>query len=227
MSILSGYKGQQKTVLVVDDGPSNRAIFDHTLSSLNFRVVEACDGKEGIEIAMTEHPSLILMDLMMPIMNGLQATENLRRTPEFKNTIIIATSVCIFEQDKKKGLQAGCNDFLEKPVVEKKLFALLVKYLKLEWTYGINDQKSNQANKDIPFVPPSQADLKQLYEAAILNRMQQVKDWSKNIKALDKKYTPFADKVHALAIAFEVEEIMDLCEEHLNPYSGLVRQVFD
>ena len=124
MSILSGYKGEQKTVLVVDDGPSNRAIFDHTLSSLNFRVVEACNGKECIEIAMTERPLLILMDLMMPIMNGLQATENLRRTPEFKNTIIIATSVCIFEQDKKKGLQAGCNDFLEKPVVEKKLFAL-------------------------------------------------------------------------------------------------------
>jgi CheY-like chemotaxis protein len=216
MSILSGYKGKQKTALVVDDGPSNRAILGNMLNSLNFRVVEACDGKEGIEIAVTEHPSLILMDLMMPMMDGFQATANLRQMPEFQNTIIIATSVCIFEEDKKKGHQAGCNDFLPKPIEEKKLLALLVKYLKLEWTYGPNDPKSTPAHKDIPLIPPSQADLKQLYEAAILSKMEQVKDWSKNIKALDKKYLPFADKVHALAIAFEVEEIMILCEEHLN-----------
>jgi len=218
MSILSGYKGKQKTVLVVDDGPSNRAVLGNMLHSLNFRVVEACNGKEGIEIAVTEHPLLILMDLMMPMIDGFQATANLRRMPEFKNTIIIATSVCIFEEDKKKGLQAGCDDFLPKPIEEKKLFALLVKYLKLEWTYSSNDPKSTKKNKDIPLIPPPQADLKQLYEAAILSRMEQVKDWSKNLKALDKKYQPFADKVHALAIVFAVEEIMKLCEEHLNPW---------
>jgi CheY-like chemotaxis protein len=218
MSILSAYKEKQKTALVVDDGPSNRAILGNMLHSLNFRVVEACDGKEGMEVALTEHPSLILMDLRMPIIDGFQATANLRQMPEFKDTIIIATSVSIFGEDKEKVFQAGCNDFLPKPVEEKILLALLVKYLKLEWTDSPIETTSNQTNKEIPFISPSQADLKQLYEAAILSRskMEQIKKWSKNIKTLDKKYIPFANKVHALAIAFEIEEIMNLCEEHLN-----------
>jgi len=158
------------------------------------------------------------MDLMMPIMGGVQATINLRQIPEFKNTIIIATSVCIFEQDKKKGLEAGCNDFLSKPIEEKNLYALLVKHLKLEWIYSSIEKKWNPINKDIPFIIPSQEYLMQLYEAAIRNRMEQAKDWSKHIKTLDEKYVPFANKVHALAITSNVEEIMSLCEEHLSPF---------
>ena len=78
---VTGYRGPRKKVLVIDDVPENRALIIDYLEPLDFMVSEAADGRAGIEAAQVVRPDLILMDNVMPVMNGLEATRRLRRTP--------------------------------------------------------------------------------------------------------------------------------------------------
>ncbi len=117
---------QQKTILVAEDNDSNYLLI-HTLLKKHCHPVRACNGVEAVEKFRELHPDLILMDIKMPKMNGLDATRVIRK---FSTEVpIVAVSAFAYESDRQEALQAGCNDFLVKPVSVPALLEVVRKYL--------------------------------------------------------------------------------------------------
>ncbi|MCI5167182.1 MAG: response regulator [Candidatus Electrothrix sp. GM3_4] len=110
----------QKTfrLLIVEDVVENRRILVKLFNSIGFKVQEASDGFQGVEIYKSWHPDLIWMDMRMPVMDGYQATREIRKTKAGKEVIIVALTAQAFGSERKKILKAGCNDFINKPYNE-------------------------------------------------------------------------------------------------------------
>ena len=112
---------EQQTALVVEDYADSREMMKIILEHMGYRVVEAADGVEAIEVAKRERPSVILMDMGLPAMDGYEATKRLRDLPQFKFTTIIACSAYNRWKWRAKAIAAGCNGFLTKPLDLTKL----------------------------------------------------------------------------------------------------------
>jgi two-component system KDP operon response regulator KdpE len=108
------------TILVVDDEPQIRRVLRSTLSSNGYDVIEAKNGQEAIEMAVREHPDLILLDVNMPEMNGLEACSKIRVS---FNTPIIIVTVRNSEHDKVQALDSGADDYIVKPFAIGELLA--------------------------------------------------------------------------------------------------------
>jgi CheY-like chemotaxis protein len=105
------------TVLVVDDSADTRAVLRRTLASYGYRVVEAGDGSEAVEVAVSECPDLILMDLNMPVMDGLAATERIRELRDrCGNVPVVAVTAFDTYGMREAAINAGCNAYLLKPL---------------------------------------------------------------------------------------------------------------
>lgn len=107
---------QASTILVVDDYSDNRVLLSAWLRAKGFKVVEAHDGKEGVLQANRAHPDLILMDLAMPELDGVEATRQIRQRNVFAHTPIFAISAYATHDVKQDALDAGCNDVFAKPL---------------------------------------------------------------------------------------------------------------
>lgn len=108
----------KKKILVVEDNEDNREIFVYRLQQMGYEILVASNGKEAIETASQAKPDLIFMDLRMPVMDGWEATRALRQTDWGKDLPVIAVTAHAMEEDRKKALNAGCNEFIPKPVVD-------------------------------------------------------------------------------------------------------------
>jgi signal transduction histidine kinase/ActR/RegA family two-component response regulator len=131
-----GYAGPRRSALLVDDSAENRAVLGDVLRSLGFEVSHAADGAQGLERAIACPPDLILMDNLMPEMNGLEATRRLRALPAFRDIPIIAISASASREDIQQAMAAGASDFMSKPFQVAVLVSLLEKHLGLEFLYG-------------------------------------------------------------------------------------------
>lgn len=107
-----------KRILVVEDNEDNREIFVYRLRQLGYEVLVASNGKEALEVALREKPDLIFMDLKMPVMDGWEATKALRQTEWGKNLPVVAVTAHAMEEEKSRALNAGCNEFIPKPIVD-------------------------------------------------------------------------------------------------------------
>ena len=106
----------EKTLLLVEDTEDNRFMMRRLLEMEGYRVVEARNGEEAVKVAKDEKPALILMDLSLPIIDGLAATKLIRRMPEFKDVPIIAVSAHDIADFQEEALTAGCNRYITKPI---------------------------------------------------------------------------------------------------------------
>jgi signal transduction histidine kinase len=104
------------TVLVVEDNPVNRKLARNVLRSRGYRVLEADTGEEGIEIARAERPHLILMDLQLPGLDGIEATRRLKADPSTRGIPIVALSAYAEEADQQRAREAGCAGYIAKPI---------------------------------------------------------------------------------------------------------------
>ncbi|MCC5634341.1 response regulator [Nostoc sp. CHAB 5844] len=210
------YKGNQKTILVVDDVSDNRAVIVNLLKPVGFCVIEALNGQEGISKAQEYKPDLIITDLGMPIMDGVQMTQHLRSQPEFTETVIIASSASVFNLNRQQSLEAGCNNFLPKPVQAEELFSQLKFYLKLDWIYeNINQSQQILPNPGENIVFPPATELVNLYQAAKAGYVMGVKEEVNRIQQLDDKYVNFTHKILKLIEDFEDEAIVEMLKPYL------------
>ena len=115
------------TILVAEDNPDNFELIEAMIGN-DYSLIHAKDGDEAIRLYQSEKPSLILMDLRMPVMNGLEAIRAIREESPFYPPII-AVSAYTFENDRKELMENGCNDFLTKPIDKELLLATIRKYL--------------------------------------------------------------------------------------------------
>jgi signal transduction histidine kinase len=127
------YQGRQRRVLVVDDSPANRALMCDFLTSAGFKVAQAKDGRELLAFAGVFRPDLVLLDSVMPSLDGMEATRRLRRDPNLGAVPVIAVSASAGAEHRAACLQAGVNVFLAKPVSLEALRARIGEQLNLHW----------------------------------------------------------------------------------------------
>jgi signal transduction histidine kinase/CheY-like chemotaxis protein len=128
-----GYDGPRRRVLVVDDVPVNRAVLVELLGGLGFEVDEAGNGREGIERARAVVPDLIVLDNVMPVLDGIGATRLLRADERLRAVPIIAASASASVEHQRSSLQAGANVFLPKPIDAGLLLRHVGELLSLHW----------------------------------------------------------------------------------------------
>jgi CheY-like chemotaxis protein len=103
-------------ILIVEDNEMNRDMLSRRLARQGFEIAIALDGRHGVEMAISEKPDLILMDMSLPVINGWEATEQVKANPETKTIPVIALTAHAMAEDREKCIAAGCDDFDTKPV---------------------------------------------------------------------------------------------------------------
>ncbi len=116
-------------ILVVDDSALNRKLVSTILQANHFEVLEAIDGEQAVAVATSERPSLILMDIQLPKLDGYEATRRLRAQPETKDIPIIALTANAMAGEDERARAAGCDGYISKPIDTRSLVPTLIPYL--------------------------------------------------------------------------------------------------
>ena len=103
-------------ILIVDDNEMNMRLFSDLLKAKGYDVIQCLDGRKALDIAKQEKPDLILMDIQMPEISGLEVTSLIRQDPEIKNTKIVAVTAFAMKGDEQKIIDGGCNGYIAKPI---------------------------------------------------------------------------------------------------------------
>ena len=117
------------TVLVVEDNELNRRLFVDLLNTKGLRVLEATDGASALDMVQNEKVDLILMDIQLPSISGLEVTQSIRKMQNIQQPKIVAVSAFAMKQDADKALAAGCDDYISKPISIGSFFATIDKNL--------------------------------------------------------------------------------------------------
>ena len=118
-----------KTILYVEDNEYNRKIVRQLFSASSYRLMEAQDGEDGVAMAQKELPSLILMDVQLPKMSGLDATRTLKADARTKDIPVIVITSFALSGDREKAAEAGATNYLAKPYSPRELMAIVRQYL--------------------------------------------------------------------------------------------------
>ncbi|MBI9102927.1 MAG: response regulator [Spirochaetales bacterium] len=120
---------KEKCILIVEDEAVNRIYFTRVLGKVGIKVDQAANGRDAVTKALANDYDLILMDLKMPLMDGIQATEAIREAEESRHTPIIALTSYSYPEDQQKCRSAGMDDFLSKPINNRLLLDKVYKFL--------------------------------------------------------------------------------------------------
>jgi two-component system cell cycle response regulator DivK len=116
-------------ILVIEDNEDNRQIIRDLLTSLGYELIEAVDGAQGVAMAQSHRPDLILMDIQLPEMDGYEATRQIRAVSELKTVPIIAVTSYALSGDEAKARDAGCDGYVAKPFSPRELLAKIRQFL--------------------------------------------------------------------------------------------------
>lgn len=212
-----GYQGERRKILVIDDRQENRAVAIGMLAPLGFKLAQADDGQVGLDLALQMRPDLIITDVMMSKMNGLEMTRRLRQLPDFAKTPIIASPASLSQVDMQEALEAGCSSFFPKPIEFSGLLGELQRHLGLQWIYETTSEVaevSAEVLSSVDLVMPSSHELATVYKAAQDGFMSDIQQEANRLKQLNPQYAPLANKLLELSQKFDDEAILNL----LAPY---------
>ena len=218
---LVGYKDEQKTILVIDDHWGNRSVVVNLLEPLGFTLIEAENGRDGLNKAIEHRPDLIITDLAMPEMNGYEMLRELRQHELLQEITVIVSSASVSAGDRQASLDAGGNDFLPKPISSDELFTLLAQHLQIEWELEYSDEsdhgkalgKDNRQKDVSDLTRPPVAEVQSLYRAAQIGDIRAIRREAERIQQLDDCYRPFAQNLLHLAQSMDEEAILDLVKQ--------------
>ncbi|BAY38012.1 multi-sensor hybrid histidine kinase [Nostoc sp. NIES-2111] len=212
-----GYQGNPRKILVIDDRSENRAVVVGMLAPLGFKLAQADDGQTGLDLALQMRPDLIITDVMMSTMNGLEMTRRLRQLPDFALTPIIASPASLSQVDMQEALDAGCSSFFPKPLEFNGLLGELQRHLELHWIYDTPpaDPVCSEVASTPQLVVPSPQELTTIYRAAQDGFMSDIQQEANRLKQLNSQYVPFANKLLELSQKFDDEAILNLLKPHI------------
>ena len=218
---LRGYEGPRRKVLLVDDEPAYRAMLADYLQPLGFEIDQAANGEEALARCAAFHPDVVLMDLNMPVMDGIAATRALRERSEGEEVVIIAVSASAFDGDRDASLLAGCDGFLAKPIYLDALLSQLAAQLDLAWM-----RAEPRAASELPEVETCVWELPLAEELAALLRMAQqgdvkaLRDGVDRLEASNSAYAPFCEELRAWAKQYRLKQIRSHLEALLAAMQG-------
>lgn len=204
-------------LLIVENQVENRQLLVQLLAPLGFDVQEARDGQESIAIWQTWHPHLILMDLRMPVMSGYEATRRIKSSPTGQSTIIIAVTGSVFEEDQSAALEAGCDDFLRKPLQEDELLAKLATYLTIDYAYEASSSASASEALDSDNPVLTRQELQVMPDDWIMQLNMAASGCSdlqiaQLIEQIPSSHVKIAEALSEMAYNFQFEAIVDLTQ---------------
>ncbi|NER00190.1 MAG: response regulator, partial [Cyanothece sp. SIO2G6] len=181
-----GIQSAQPTVLIADNDATNRDMLTKLLEPLGFILLQAKNGRQALKLILHQPPDLVLTDLFMPEIDGIEVIRQIRHQPQLEALPIVICSASVFESDQRKGLKAGANAFLAKPVVLEELLTVLQTQLNIEWEYeaiAANSRTGQPANKlsQAIIVPPPPDLLKQLNYMATIGDIYGIETWADNL----------------------------------------------
>ena len=122
-------QAMKEKILIVEDNPLNMKLLKMVLRAENYTLLMATDGEEALDMAMREQPDLIIMDIQLPKMSGLEVTRKLRETPAFSHTPIIGVTAYAMKGDKERVIESGCDAYLSKPINTRELPEVIAEML--------------------------------------------------------------------------------------------------
>jgi signal transduction histidine kinase/CheY-like chemotaxis protein len=202
-------------ILIVDDKRDNRRLLIQLLNPFGFELREASNGQEAIDIFENWQPDLIWMDIHMPVMDGLQATQHLKVLPNGQNVAIIALTASVVKEEQEKILAVGCDDFLRKPFKEAEIFDLMHKHIGVRYIYEqVKGTEPQQSAQDIS-IPDALAALPdellaQMRQAAITLEIESMPSLIEQVRPYNK---PLANALLELANNLQYDRLQALIEQ--------------
>ncbi|HBF88500.1 MAG TPA: hypothetical protein DDX39_07655 [Bacteroidales bacterium] len=204
---------EKNKILVVDDNEANRKVLVKLLTIVGFDVREAENGKEAVDIFDQWHPHAILMDNVMPVMDGKEATKIIKATKLGIETKIIFVTASALEEERKKIIEIGADDFMRKPFKEDKIFEMLHKHLNIKYIYedaqDIREKQNMLNDEEIEAILLTIPDeLKQnIYNAAINGDIEKLEIF---IESLSEYNTEITSVLLTYAKRFSYDSITNL-----------------
>jgi signal transduction histidine kinase/CheY-like chemotaxis protein len=219
-------------ILAVDDKAINRQLLIKLLNPLGFEVKEASNGKDAIALWEEWEPHLIWMDMRMPVMDGYEATKYIKSTTKGNDTVIIALTASVLEEEKAITLWAGCDDFIQKPFIDHNIFEMLAQHLGVKYIYGVTESP-NGLSKTSPHLDnirettltsqdltgTSEAWRKQLYQASQEGDLYIVLQLIEEISSTE---TLLAQSLGKLTEQFKFDVIIELIEPLIADDEGAI-----
>ncbi|MGB7249644.1 MAG: DAHL domain-containing protein [Phormidesmis sp.] len=203
-------------VLVVEDMPKNRQLLTDLLTPIGFEVAEACNGLEAIEICQQWHPHFVWMDLRMPVMDGYEATRQIKAGENSPSVVALTGSV--FKQEEQTALNAGCDAFVCKPFRTEVIFEKMAEFLGVQYLYALTETSAAINQSDSPDVGPlTKRDLQamppewiaQLHQAATRVNSKEI---YRLLEVVPPEQVKIANFIGRLVENFCFEEIFNLTE---------------
>jgi signal transduction histidine kinase/CheY-like chemotaxis protein len=216
LGAIVGYEGERKRVLVVDDVPQNRAMLVSLLQDLGFIVAAAENGMECLVVLDSFKPDLIVMDVMMPVLDGNETTRRIRQLPAWKSIPIVAVAASAGRDDEARSFGAGVDAFLAKPVEHDVLLRTIGTQLSLTWIAGQPAPEPRAADEEddtVLVVPPAQ-EMEVLWQLARIGNMRKIRERAIYLQALDPAYAPFANRLQTLAQGYHSKDLAAFVERY-------------
>jgi signal transduction histidine kinase/DNA-binding NarL/FixJ family response regulator len=211
--VATSYNGPRKKIVIADDVAESRSMLVEALASLGFIVFDAVNGRDAIERVQLVEPDLVLMDLMMPVMDGAEATQRIRQLPGFERLPVIVVSASAGPEEHSRSSAAGASGFLPKPIDHDLLLQTIGEQLSLQWSYRDEDEvpAAHEPERDSWLLPPGK-ELEQLYQAALAGSMREIQQLADDLGKLDPRYVVFATRLAELAKAYQSRALVQLLE---------------
>ena len=208
-------------ILVVEDVAENRKLLVEILEFVGFEVREAINGQEGVALWESWSPHLICMDILLPIMDGYDATDRIKHNPRGKDTVIIALTASAFEEQREAILRAGCDDFLPKPFQQEVLLEKIAHHLGVRYLY--EEQRSPTLHQ-----PSAPEDLLTAEDLAVMpgawvTQLHQAALWadddlmSQLAEQIPLEYDSLRRALKDMLNNFRLEELIDLTQSPGSP----------
>ncbi|MCB0193286.1 MAG: PAS domain S-box protein [Anaerolineae bacterium] len=196
-------------ILIVDDKAESRKILREFLAPVGFTIIEATNGQEAVKQAQTHHPDLIVMDIVMPLMNGIEATRRIRQVSAIKNIPIIALSIDIYNKTNERIKVAGAQAYIEKPIVADKLFQEIQNYLDLKWIHSTSEQDISPESpaQTIPLKIPEREVLQAIYNLVLIGDVDGIQSIAQETSTSRPDLANFALKIKSWADNFALDAI--------------------
>ena len=218
---ITGYRGERRTLLIVDDMPDNRAILRELIAPIGFEVLEAEGGEEALRLAAERRPALIVLDVLMPGMDGYEVARRLRQDPALSGVVIIASSASVSEAEVQRSKAAGCDAFLPKPVHIDALLAQVARHLGVEWiraasaSQGAEAEEGAAAGQGTGVVAPPAEDRARLLEMAQNGSVRGLLQEMQRLEERDEALKPWVGKLRALVRKFQLKAAQEMLEASL------------
>ncbi|MBT0665289.1 response regulator [Geobacter pelophilus] len=215
-----GYYGERKSILVADDNINNTSVLVSLLEPLGFVVSTAENGRYALQSALSHSPDLVIMDLVMPDIDGFEAARAIRKTPELSGTKIIGASATVTDSAYKEDFMSICDAFVTKPIQMDLLLERIREQLAIEWNVVKPDFQTSQyvaPGEDEPTTQeiPSPDGLEEVYELALLGDVRKIQAWAAQLAIDEPQYRFFAERILELAGSYRTKAILALLKEYM------------